>query len=211
VSGEFLFAAGGDWIVPLLVALGSFAVWVYNQIKEGQKEKPPPAEKPESELEDLLRRGLHGEPRPQQPPAQGGRPPQSARPPVRRPEKPAAPPGRLAQPLSQQAAPDERPVAVSQHVQKHLDTHEFDERTEALGQLGQIDDTVDDHVHDAFDHEVASIGAEGGAAEEGGEGATGEPGVAAAAAAGIGAVFADPDQLRTAIILQEILRPPSWE
>ena len=27
----------------------------------------------------------------------------------------------------------------------------------------------------------------------------------------LGVVFADPDQLRTAIILQEILRPPSWE
>jgi hypothetical protein len=89
-------------------------------------------------------------------------------------------------------------------VRQHLDTQEFEQRTSSLGRLTELDDTVDEHVAQAFDHAVGTIGAEGGETEGGAE-------ELAPAAAGVSAMLSDPAQIANAIILQEVLRRPSWE
>jgi hypothetical protein len=204
-----LFAIGGDLIITLLVLLGSFVVWIYNQIKAAQQEQTKTKEKPR-DLADQVRDVLQPQRREK---TQPGRQPQSqrkTRPPVR-PPQPSERGAPARQPLSQQESQWDRPVPVSQHVRRHMDTQEFEQRTGSLGQLSQLDDRVEEHVHAAFDHAVATIGFEGGATEEPAEGASSEPSTSAVAAAGVAAVLSDPDQLRNAIILQEILRPPTWE
>jgi hypothetical protein len=193
MAGSWLLLAGIEDIAWVLIALASFAVWVYNQIKKANEEEakksapPPPQESP-----------------PQRPRTRQA---QTAAPPVRTQSRSSKP--RTIAPTQDEW---EKSEDVASHVRKHLDTQEFEQRTGSLGQLAQLDDTVDEHVEQAFGHEVGTfrdqgVSTEGDQVVESTEAAL----ATTAAAAGIAEVLADPASLRNAIILQEILRPPSWE
>jgi hypothetical protein len=198
MRGSFLLLADFEFVVWALIALASFVVWVYNQIKKAAEEQgkapPPPAEEA-------------APPPPRRRPAQGQAPSRRQQPPVRTQT-------RASQRAASASAEDQwdKPEDVATHVRKHLDTQEFEQRTGSLGKLAELDDTVDEHVQQSFDHRLGTLVDQGVSTEAEGSGATmAEPGVAVAAAAGIAEVLANPESLRNAIILQEILRPPQWE
>jgi hypothetical protein len=196
-------AAGFDTIVWVIIILASFVVWVYNQIKKANEDAARKAQPPPPQPEPR-----QPPPRRQQQPARGQQPARQrlpARPTLA--DRPA-----LGSPQAAEADPWDKPEAVASHVQRHLDTHEFDQRTGSLGQLSRLDTEVDDHVHKAFDHAVGTITDQGAVTEgEQAAGAPAQPTATTAAAAGIAEMLADPDSLRSAIILQEILRPPQWD
>jgi hypothetical protein len=202
-ASPLLLAAFAD-VVWVLIALASFAVWVYNQIKKANEEAAKKAQGPPLQP---VAPSPPAPPRGQPPPVRGQQPRQrkAARP---------APGDRPA--LSSTTGSEEDPWAkgegVATHVRRHLDTQEFDQRAGSFGQLSHLDTEVDDHVHEAFDHEVTTIDDQGAVTEaERQFDAPAEAALAASAAAGIAELFADPDRLRNAIILQEVLRPPQWD
>jgi len=131
---------------------------------------------------------------------------------------PAAPPERrLAdQPVLAEAA-GETPVGgqVSEHVQEFLDAGEFSRRTAQLGgEVAQTDAQLGEHLRDVFDHEVGRL------AERPGESAAapvveGSPlpedqpaAVAATSSADLIALLSNPEGIRLAIVINEILRRP---
>jgi hypothetical protein len=199
MRGPFLLLAAdvGEFVIWALIALASFVVWVYNQIKKANEEQmkaPPPAQEATP-------------PPPRRRPAQADAPPRRQQPPVRGQT-------RAPKPRTIAATQDEweKSEDVATHVRKHLDAQEFERRTGSMGQLAELDDTVDEHVEQVFDHRLGTLVDQGVTTEADSTGAvTTEPGVAVVAAAGIAEVLADPASLRNAIILQEILRPPQWE
>jgi hypothetical protein len=87
-------------------------------------------------------------------------------------------------------------------------TRQIDQRTAQLGErVGLADDTLDAHLHQAFDHEIGRLrtSTAGPAAASPSEGTTvgGSP-----AANSILQMFRSPENLRNAIILSEILARP---
>jgi hypothetical protein len=96
---------------------------------------------------------------------------------------------------------------VSEYVQRHLDTRDFQQRASAITKVDQADEQLEQRLHQHFDHQVGTIGGQAEAKQ-----------IAAAASAaatatkvtagGVYAMLKDPNSLRNAIILQEILRRP---
>jgi len=130
-------------------------------------------------------------------------PPRTIAPPVRQ-----APPPRPSQPrpvvvIAEPVAPP-RGEDVAQHVATHLDSRQFERRASHLGErVEQADDTMQAHLHQVFDHSVGSMGAPGQVVQSGDDAA------AAQMSFEIMDTFRDADNLRRAIILNEILTPPS--
>jgi hypothetical protein len=101
---------------------------------------------------------------------------------------------------------------VGKQVEKYLDTGEFSRRSAQLGEeVAQTDAQVDKRMKKVFDHDVSKL------AKKPGEAAvpTGHMTDEAAPAAAIvmpplslGLLFGDPDAIRQAIIVSEILRRP---
>jgi len=93
---------------------------------------------------------------------------------------------------------------VAEHVAEHLDTRRFDERAGRLSHLqSTVEKDIGGHVRSVFDHQVGTL--------------TDKPTVQTAAvvattaspAEQIVAMLRDPQSMRNAVILQEILRPPT--
>lgn len=182
-----LLAAGDfGWVIMAIIL---FVGWIFKQINQAneeakKKQQTPPQNRPAQNRPAQAQ----GRPRNQQQARQQERQ-QQRRVGTQPPSAPAA------------ATP---PETVAAHVRKHLDTQGFEDRTSGLGQLSQLDDTVDEHLAEVFGSEVAT--------EE--TPAAGEAGVDAsvvAAAAGVAELFANPNSIRNAIILQEVLRTPKWD
>ena len=131
----------------------------------------------------------------------------------KKPSPPAAEPVR-AEAVAEAAA---QPVGgqVSEHVKKYLDEDAFARREDALGkEVAQADKQIDQHMQQVFDHRVSKL--------ESVPGEVAAPPVAYAppdlvgSAADIPDTFAtgllelvgNPDSLRQAIILSEILHRP---
>ncbi len=204
-ASPLLLAAVGDffWVIVLIIA---FIVWVYNQIKKANEDAAKKAQQPPTEAQAPPRRAqADAASSRQQPPVRGQQPPRKKKTTVRPAERPA-----LSSAPSASDDPWEKPEPVASHVRRHLDTQGFEQRTGSLGQLSQLDTEVDDHVQQVFDHTVGSISDEG-AATEAEERATAAPEMVTASAAGIAYVLSDPESLRNAIVLQEVLRRPEWE
>lgn len=136
------------------------------------------------------------------------RPPQPAEP------KPIAP---RQQPVQAEAVAD-APVGaqVDEQVKKYLDTQSFNRREQELGkEVAQADQEIDQHLRQVFDHSLSRL--ETAAGETAAAPAAVEsPEQADAAAAvipdtfatGLLALVTDPDALRQAIVLNEILHRP---
>ena len=201
-----------EGLVPLVVLFISFIVWLMNQVnakneeqkkrqQQPRRDRPqagaaprppqagPPA--PEQQVEDFLRRVL---------------------------QQPAQPPGpvrgqRPAEPVVA-AEVVERPSGgrgVAEHVEVYLDSDEFESRAASLTHLGQVDENVESHIHQVFDHQLGSLStAETGAAPQPKKAPAKLP-PAAGPAAGVALMLSSPDSLRSAIIMQEILRRPDFD
>jgi hypothetical protein len=124
---------------------------------------------------------------------------------------------KIEKPVKAEVVAD-RPVGgvVEQHVQKYLDAEEFQRRESQLGEeVAQSDREIDQHLHQVFDHDVSQLAT--------------LPGEAAAAPVAVGPMeltgpsqeeipplfasglfesLSNPDALRQAIVLNEILHRP---
>jgi hypothetical protein len=226
-----LFADWTDLIVPVVV----FLVWIINQMVGGKKAAPqpprpqprpnvpPPAAGPKpagqrglmDEVEQFLREARRAMEQQQQKPAPKPAPPQAVRPQQprpqqkqkqpRRPEKAAArPPQRLQQHAADRPLDDvDLGGSVARHVEQHLDTtSRFAERAGRLSHLQQqVEHDIGDHVRSKFDHQVGTLATQSATAAD----ATAAPNPAAQ----IAAMLADPVSIRNAIVLHEILSPPT--
>ena len=109
---------------------------------------------------------------------------------------------------------------VASHVERHLGTSEFDERTEHLGQqVGQADELMAGQLHEKFDHQLGSLTDTSVGAilpveqDQDADGAFDEPtgrriGGTPTSAAGFAALLASNKDVRQAIVLNEILKRP---
>ena len=94
---------------------------------------------------------------------------------------------------------------VGQHVQEHLGTSRFDERAGRLSHLRQtVEADIGAHVSSAFDHKVGSLATGSAAATTSNDTPTGPNQVVE-----LVAMLKDPMSMRNAILMREILEPPS--
>jgi hypothetical protein len=212
-----LFAAGrgggggGEWIVIVIAILIAFISLISKLL--GQANKPPqkprqPGQRPQqgrppqrnaldSEIEEFMRRAAE----------RRGRQSQRAEAPPRKP---------VEKPVVAEVVKD-APIgsAVVEHVQEYLNTGEFAQRSNKLG--GEVTQEVaqlDERLHNVFDHQLSSLASQPGESSVATT-AQGSPlpedqvaGMLPVTAAGITALLSDPENIRQAIILNEILRRP---
>jgi hypothetical protein len=229
-----LLAAGWEQVVIAMVAIG---IWAVNQFLGARNKPAPPVARrnlppaapgqpaggqkglldeveqflkdARKQMEQQQQRPQPQQPRPQpriQPPPilqQPGAQTRKPKPPPK-PKQKSRQPGR---PLSETRPLDDvrEGNSVEQHVREHLgtdrfDTSAFDERAGKLSHLTQtIDQDIGAHVRSVFDHQVGTIST------------TAAPVEAPAAptpAQHLVAMLRDPQGVRNAIVLQEILKPP---
>jgi hypothetical protein len=135
--------------------------------------------------------------------------------PARRISQPTATLTRREEPVQAEVV-RERPVggAVSAQVSKYLDEKEFDQRASKLGsEVAAADTKIEQHLKDVFGHGISQL------ASKPGETATpqsprptgffqDEVPVMAAAGTGLAVLLNNVDNLRQAIVLNEILQRP---
>jgi hypothetical protein len=102
---------------------------------------------------------------------------------------------------------------VEAHVKGFLNTGEFSQRSAQLGEeVAQADEHLGEHLHQVFDHDVSSLAATPGEISAQPATAGGPSSDAAAlpvtAAAGLAAMLSDMENVRQAIVINEILRRP---
>ena len=102
---------------------------------------------------------------------------------------------------------DEPPTGanVAEHVQQHLDTREFAQRARQLGHVEQEERSFQAHVQQTFDHQVGQLALRPLEPAAGSPDATAPP----TAAESVAALLADPQSLRGAVVLNEILQRPT--
>jgi hypothetical protein len=172
---------------------------------QAQPQQPQrPAGGLEDEIGEFLRRatqGRAGQPA-QQVPAQR---PAATRRPAQRPPRPAERPVE-----AQVVEPRRGPVGgrVGDMVSKDLDTSDIKKRTQQLGTgTKQAVQAVQQHLRQKFDHKVSTLAAEPSKTAEAQPKTPGEE-LPATAAAGFAAMLTDINNVRQAIILNEILQRP---
>lgn len=188
-------------IFVIVVAL----VYVFNHfvgaVKAQQRKPPRPELRPRApgkqevndEVAEFLRRTAE---------RSGKKPPepQAPQPPSRRPlvER-----GELVE----VEAVDEPPTGagVASHVRQHLSNREFDQRASQLGSVEQEQRAFETQLHQTFDHQVGHLAMR----SEDAAAAASPSAAGALTGPSIAALLADPQNLRSAIVLNEILRRPT--
>ena len=148
-------------------------------------------------------------PPPQQPASQQ-RPP--AQPPPTRPQtrrlsvQPAGDDEIIVLGSTDQSPVDPYRQSVSDHVKSHIDTSSLGEHASHLGEeVGLADDKLEARLHSTFDHSVASLQSSGNVREVG----SGED--RNAIANQLVAMLTNPNSIRQAIILNEVLTRPNFD
>jgi hypothetical protein len=226
-----LFAADAGFWLSILFPLVMFIIWVLNQAigRAGQPPNPqrrpglPPQQPPrpvqarvDEEIEAFLRRAAQQRGAADQRPAAPAPAPQPTAPRtlVQR-NQPVASPLRPAEAIVQVEVVDEsdegprdiHTATVAEHVQRHLDTREFQQRATTITKVDQADEELEQRLHQAFDHEVGSLAAQA-KAQQTAAAASAAATATKVTAGGVYAMLKDPNSLRNAIIMQEILRRP---
>jgi hypothetical protein len=168
--------------------------------------KPPAGDPVADEIDEFLRRVAQRGNR-------KGVEPAAARPTL--PELPVTPKGSSEKPIVAETAVD-TPVGgqVTEHVTQYLDEGEFARRSEQLGaEVFEADREADQHLHQTFDHSVsklANVPGEAAAPPTTELADSGEfvPDVSLTAPTDLFLALADPDSIRQAIVLSEILHRP---
>ncbi len=231
-------------VIILLVFLGISAVsWLFNQIREAaeraQKQQRPPTVRPPAvgeeidrsrpvvvqktqdpladEIEEFLRRAAgRREPGPVAPPAPAKAPVAKAAPIptlVQRPKP--SPPLPAGQPIPR--AGEYEPDVAAQ-VESRIPASQFDRQVAQLGaDLEQTDERMEQHLHDAFDHQLGSLRQRGPAVPQqdrptdatvGGVPVTADALRMALAGLDVHQLLSSPEGMRSAILLSEILQHP---
>lgn len=186
----------GD-VIKLIVLLLIFVVPVVSQLIAKIRQIPPPDKRPLP-------------PRPAQPDvikeieAFFGK--DARRPPAKQPQRPkASTPAKKptpAVPKPVEAATPAQPLGakLEQHVSAYLDEKQFESREAALGKdVAKTDQDIQQRLHQVFDHQMSAL-----------EAAPGETAVDPASlfTTGLVDLLTNPESLRQAIILNEVLRRP---
>jgi hypothetical protein len=232
-AGRLPLAAGWEQIIIGAIAVG---IWALNQFL-GARNKPqaPRPNRPQpapprpggqpagqkgllDEVEQFLKDARKQMEKQQRPQPQKIQPPPTPQQQARRLKQQQAAKAKQAAKARQPLRPAgelrplddiERGTSVEQHVREHVggerfNTSRFDERAGKLSHLQQtIDQDIGAHVKSVFDHQVGSMttgSALGGAGPE--------PPPLPTPAQQLIAMLGDPQGMRNAILLQEILRPP---
>jgi hypothetical protein len=128
--------------------------------------------------------------------------PLSVPPPPRAPLTPTPAPPAAAPKV---APPRLTPEAQVSRVGTRVDTAGFGQRAEHLGEeVGLADEQMEAHIAQKFDHQVGSMGP-GDSTQTGAE-----IGALAFDAADLAALLKNPNSLRQAVLLSEILNPPHF-
>jgi hypothetical protein len=153
------------------------------------------------DIEEFLRKAA--ERRNRQP--QGGAPPPPAQtPPANQPRRTPVTP---KPPIRQDDDIVEPEVVIGResvvdHVRRHINTQEITDHTRKLGEeVGQADEKLEARLHDKFDHEVGSLTH---GVDPYGHQATLVP------KSEILKLLKNPQSVRQAVILAEILKRPQW-
>ena len=186
-------------VVLILTVLGQLGAKLQQRrppLPRSPRPQPPDETPLQSEIEEFLRRAS-GQPVENRPVVATV----VAEPAVARPSRPPA--RKAAEETAEQPVGDE----VVKQVEKFLDVGEFSRRTSKLGgEVSQADAQLDERLKQTFGHEV------GGLAKKPGETAL-RPDIEAPADTPVpvfnfAAFLANPEALRQAILLSEILRRP---
>ena len=99
--------------------------------------------------------------------------------------------------------PDPYTDGVADHVARHLDTSSYEARESRLGQqVGQADEKLESRLHDKFDHRLGALDTDDMMASD-------EPESQVPATPNdIARLLGSAENIRNAIILNEILQPP---
>lgn len=197
-----LFAAGWDvgTVINIVILFLIFVVPVISQLFKKVRQIPPPDQRPlpprpgqfdvADEIEDFMHRAA------QRKPIQALR--QTA----------ATPSPVVADPIRAEVV-HERLVTgqVDKHVKTHINERKFDKREANLGQqVAKTGNKLNQHLHQVFDHHVGNLGDALGTAGEPPEVTTAE--APSLFITGLFDLLSNPDSLRQAIVLNEILRRP---
>jgi hypothetical protein len=221
-----LFADIDAQLIKLIVVVAFLTIAGIGKLLTKLQQKNPPignARPPEppiraqgaDEIGDFLQRAAE---------ARRAQRPRPSRPPQARPAQVRAVQARPAaeNPVQAQVVAD-RPVGgkIGQQVEQDLDTREFTQRTTQLGsEVAQSDRQIDEHLHEVFDHyvsklelvpgEAAAAPVAVGPAELSG---AAQPDAPALFLSGLTDILTDPDSLRQAVVLNEIIRRPEerWQ
>ncbi len=98
-----------------------------------------------------------------------------------------------------------RERSVGAHVQKHLSTKAFQDRSSHLSQVAEAPSQLETHQHQVFDHNVGRLTT---GTESDDDPATEGPASALVPAAAIAKLLANPESAKQAFILGEIFRRP---
>ncbi len=216
-----LLAADLETWLKLTFAAVAGLIWLVNQLVNNAKKnqappvprpaQPPAPQRPQPGLEDVqdfLRRAAEQRQREAQRAAQPPPKPKQQRPAT--PKKgPAQTPKKskpLARPLSAEVVEEPmRERTVGEHVQRHLSTSQFQERSSHLSQVAEKPSEIDSHLHQTFDHQVGRLTT--GTESDDDPATEGAP-VPVSAAATIARMLSQPESAKQAFILSEIFRRP---
>lgn len=226
-----LLAAPADWglLIKVIVVVVIILVSALNKLMSAQKGKPmqpkrpvkrPPLAPPPkaegkaagrqelaTEIEEFLRRAAQ---------KRSGQPPKTE--PTRQPQ-PArlSPRGPALSERTHEAGQDPEPIAavevhesVADHVRKHIENPEFSRRAEHIGDdMVRGDQQMEDHLKKAFTHQVGRLtdtSGPGGTSSQQDDQPVLAPVVAGVSVA---ALLKSGQNVRSAIILNEILQRPA--
>ncbi|MDZ4781151.1 MAG: hypothetical protein SGJ19_12930 [Planctomycetia bacterium] len=215
-----LLAADLETWLKLTFAAVAGLIWIVNQLVNNAKKnqappvprpaQPPVPQRPQPGLEDVqdfLRRAAEQRQREAQRAAQPPKPKQQ-RPatPKKAPAQTPKKPRQLAKPLSAEVVAEPmRERSVGEHVQKHLDSSQFQQRSSHLSQVAEAPSQIGSHLQHVFDHQVGRLTT---GTESDDDPATEGAAVPVTAAAAIARMLSQPESAKQAFILGEIFRRP---
>jgi hypothetical protein len=215
-----LLAADLETWLKLTFAAVAGLIWLVNQlVSNAKKNQAPPVprqaqqpvpQRPQPGLEDVqdfLRRAAEQRQREAQRAAQPPKPKQQ------RPQSPKKGPAQtpkksrpLAKPLSAEVVDEPmRERSVGEHVQRHLSTSQFQERSSHLSQVAEKPSEIGSHLQQVFDHQVGRLTT--GTESDDDPATEGAP-VQVSPATAIARMLAQPESAKQAFILGEIFRRP---
>lgn len=177
------------------------------QAKPPQPGAPKPPRQPQKRLEDeigeFLRRAAEGRRGPSAPPPK--RSPQRT---AQAPFRPLAPP----KPVEAEVVPEPVGDEIGRHVKKYIDTGDFQRRSAELGErVASADQAMGQHLQGVFAHDVGQLsrppGEAGGLSSSAVSAAAASDAVSPLAGSVLRAL-SQPENVRQAIIINEILRRP---
>ncbi len=211
--GRALFAFDVGGCLSFLLPLIGVIIWVLSAIMKNVNKAPPPAPRAgaaqrrpaaavDQEIEAFLRRAAQN---------RGGQ--QPAAPQQQTKTRQAAPPPlpQGPRPVRKLARTDEDPPShesIQEHVTRHVNTDDVGQRADHLVKVDKVAAELAEHVHHSLDHRIGQLGVKDSESisSETTSGVTGI--MVSTAGAGVAQLLSGREQLRNAIILNEILQPP---